>query len=112
MTKLPKYPKSRARPIVARFQHKKDLNDAWSKRRQLTTDAQYIRPMYPPTKYRKRRVLQMVHSITESVPRCKGKSKLLYSHKFQVDTDRYQVEDIHMIPDDLQRTARTAKKGT
>ena len=78
------FDKSKPRPIMARFQHLKDRNDTWTKRKGLK-DPLYIRPMYPPSTYRKRRVLQAVHSLARSVPRVKGKSKLLYSHKLQVD---------------------------
>jgi ribA/ribD-fused uncharacterized protein len=109
--RLGRYTTSRSRPIIARFQHMKDRNETWTKRKQLPNDAQYIRPMYPPTTYRKRRVLQTVHSFTDSVSRFKGKTRLLYSHKLQVETDSYQLGDLHMLPEDLQKAVGTTSQG-
>ena len=109
--RLGRFTKSRPRPIIARFQHMKDRNQTWINRKQLHNEAQYIRPMYPPTTYRTRRVLQAVHSFTESVPRFKGKTRLLYSHKMQVDKDSYQIEDLHTLPEDLQKAVGTISQG-
>jgi len=57
-----RYMKSRARPMIDRFQHEKDRNDTGNNRGQPITDSQYIGAMNPPTTYRKRRILQAVQS--------------------------------------------------
>ena len=57
--------------IVVRFQHVKDRDLVWHKRKDLS-EGHYIRAMYPPTNHRKRRVLQAISNYAETISRYTG----------------------------------------
>jgi hypothetical protein len=109
--RLGKASPTRSRPIVVRFQHLKDRNSVWAKRRDIQSDHIYIRAMYPPSIYRKRRVLQAINNYADSIPSYKGSVRLTHNHKIQIGKTQYDIHELAKLPIDLQKSVASRNVG-
>ena len=102
---------NRSRPIVARYQHIKDKNIVWAKRRDIKSEQIYIRSMHSPSTYRKRRVLQAVANYADSIPSYKGSVRLTHNHTLQIGRSQYGIHELSKLPIDLQKCVASRIDG-
>ena len=108
--RIGRFNKSKTRPIMARYQHIKDRNITWSKRRNISTECQYIRTVYTEATQRKRRILQAVNNCAEENPRYKGMAKITLNNQIWIGKERYEKTELHKLPHDLKKAVGTASQ--
>jgi ribA/ribD-fused uncharacterized protein len=108
--RIGRFVQGKNRPMVVRFQHVKDRDLVWHKRKDLS-EGHYIRSMYPPAIHRKRRVLQAISNYAEKIPRYKGTTRVTFSNKIMVGKVLCGLDDLDKLPMDLQKAVATKSQG-
>ena len=107
--RLGRYIHGNLRPIKVEFHHQKDRDLVWAKRKDLD-EGIYFKPSYPPSVYRKRRILQAICSYAEVLPQYTGTCKVTPNHELKIGKLYYDIDNLQALPHDLQKAVGSQTK--